>query len=81
MAQDNSKQNTGDARTPDKRIGEVKYADNKLAQKSELEGPAAYAPHNETPTKDKGDNRTPDEPIGEVAYANRDPAKKKTGEF
>lgn len=82
MAHANSKQNTGDARTPDKRIGEVKYADKKLAQKSDLEGPAAYAPHDEDlPATDKGDNRTPDEPIGEVAYANRDPAKKKTGEF
>lgn len=48
---------SGDERTPDRRIGEVAYADNtgtagkqpkpagKAAQKSELEGPAAYAPH------------------------------------
>jgi hypothetical protein len=45
----------GDNRTPDRRIGEVAYADNaakkqpkppsKAAQKSELEGPSAYAPH------------------------------------
>jgi len=35
------------------------------AQKSQKEGPAAYAPHEE----------------GEAAYPNRDPAKKKTGEF
>ena len=74
MAQ--AKPKEGDNRTPDKKIGEVKYAekDKKLAQKSEMEGPAAYAP------RDDG-NRTPDKPIGEVVYANRDPAKKKTGEF
>ncbi len=57
---------SGDARTPDKRIGQVVYADHPAAeqelergesrqssgaskrdQKSALEGPAAYAPHDE----------------------------------
>jgi hypothetical protein len=58
---------SGDERTPDKRIGEVAYADKsvktdgnpktapdtaskpaaKAAQKSSLEGPAAYAPHDD----------------------------------
>jgi len=47
----------GDERTPDRRIGEVAYADNlgkktpkepsEAARQSELEGPAAYAPHDE----------------------------------
>jgi hypothetical protein len=36
------------------------------AQKSQTEGPAAYAPHDEE---------------GEHAFPNRDPSKKKTGEF
>jgi hypothetical protein len=67
--------NSGDARTPDKRIGQVAYADtskdtkkppNKAAIKSNLEGPAAYAPH-----EDEGVRARPDS----------DPAKKKTGEF
>lgn len=55
-----SRAGSGDARTPDRRIGEVAYADNtggkqqpagqqkpasKAALKSEIEGPAAYAPH------------------------------------
>jgi hypothetical protein len=35
---------TGDARTPDKRIGEAAYAEKK-SEKSQKEGPAAYAPH------------------------------------
>ena len=35
------------------------------AEKSQMEGPAAYAPHDE----------------GERAFPDRDPAKKKTGEF
>jgi hypothetical protein len=35
------------------------------AKKSQIEGPAAYAPHDE----------------GERAFPNRDPSKKKTGEF
>jgi hypothetical protein len=35
------------------------------AEKSQMEGPAAYAPHDE----------------GERAFPNREPAKKKTGEF
>lgn len=70
-----SKTNNGDARTPDKRIGEVAYADaskdtkkspSKAAVKSSLEGPAAYAPHE-------------DEDIR--ARPGSDPAKKKTGEF
>ena len=64
----------GDNRTPDKTIGQVKYADhhgdqtsdkigsgdnsaNKStktsAQKSQNEGPAAYAPHADEPTKPK----------------------------
>jgi hypothetical protein len=52
-----SRAGSGDARAPDRRIGEVAYADNtaaagkqpkpagKAAQKSQPEGPAAYAPH------------------------------------
>ncbi len=40
-------------------------ASKSKARKSQKEGPAAYAPHDE----------------GEAAYPNRDPAKKKTGEF
>jgi hypothetical protein len=70
-----SPENNGDARTPDKRIGEVAYADNskdtkkppsKAAVESSLEGPAAYAPH---------------EDEGVRALPGLDPAKKKTGEF
>jgi hypothetical protein len=74
MDQQKDKPEAGDARTPDRRIGEVAYADNtgkksakpdKAAQKSALEGPAAYAPHeNEDIRSNSGD-----------------PAKKKTGEF
>ena len=40
-------------------------ASKSKARKSQKEGPAAYAPHEE----------------GEAAYPNRDPARKKTGEF
>ena len=67
--------NNGDARTPDKRIGEVAYADTskdtkkpptKAAVKSSLEGPAAYAPHEEEDVR---------------ALPDSNPAKKKTGEF
>jgi hypothetical protein len=71
-----SSSSNGDARTPDKRIGEVAYADtskdakikppSKEAQKSSLEGPAAYAP------RENEDVR---------ARPSTDPAKKKTGEF
>lgn len=67
--------NSGDARTPDKRIGQVAYADtskdtkkppSKAAEKSSLEGPAAYAPHEDEDVR---------------ARPGTDPAKKKTGEF
>ena len=70
----------GDARTPDKKIGQIKYADGqgdprgqdqsadkKRAQQSQKEGPAAYAPQPE------------EEAVR--ANPNLDPAKKKTGEF
>ena len=40
-------------------------ANKTKAEESQMEGPAAYAPHEE----------------GERAFPNRDPAKKKTGEF
>ena len=43
-------------------------------QKSQMEGPAAYAPHDE-------DEKKGMKPEGEAAYPHRDPAKKKTGEF
>jgi hypothetical protein len=59
----------GDNRTPDKTIGQVKYADGqeiagdqrgqdqsadkKRAQESQEEGPAAYAPQKDEPTKPK----------------------------
>jgi hypothetical protein len=57
----------GDNRTPDKTIGQVKYADHHgdqksekigsdktSAQKSRTEGPAAVAPHQDEPAKPKG---------------------------
>jgi hypothetical protein len=70
----------GDNRTPDKTIGQVKYADHhgdqtgekigsdktsaktseeksQNAQKSQNEGPAAYAPHEDEPTRPKGADR------------------------
>jgi hypothetical protein len=46
--------------------GQNQPADKKRARRSQLEGPAAYAPH-------EGEE--------EKAYPNRDPEKKKTGEF
>ena len=84
---DRTSQRPGDNRTPDKKIGQVKYADDEgggaqedrhvsartttladhRARKSQLEGPAAYAPHRE------------DEDVR--ANPGSDPAKKKTGEF
>jgi hypothetical protein len=45
--------------------GQDQPADQRQAQQSQKEGPAAYAPHEED----------------ERAYPDRDPAKKKTGEF
>jgi hypothetical protein len=50
------------------------------AQKSNLEGPAAYAPHKEdekvlSPAA-PGDERTPDKTIGEVKYAEKNAAGK-----
>jgi hypothetical protein len=73
----------GDNRTPDKTIGQIKYAhgqgtardervqerppDKQLAHQSQAEGPASYAPHQE------------DEDMR--ARPGQDPAKKKTGEF
>jgi hypothetical protein len=66
---------SGDARTADKRIGQVAYADtskdtkkpaSKAAVKSSMEGPAAYAPHEDEDVRARPDI---------------DPAKKKTGEF
>jgi hypothetical protein len=57
MDQKQQSNSTGDARTPDKPIGEVAYAERdgkqqetskqppKDAERSSLEGPAAYAPH------------------------------------
>jgi hypothetical protein len=74
MPQQKHKPEAGDARTPDKRIGEVAYADNsdkkpakpnKADQKSAIEGPAAYAPHQNE----------------EICSNSGDPAKKKSGEF
>lgn len=76
---------TGDNRTPDKTIGQVKYADNEgggeqerkggstltstkdslQAQRSQIEGPAAYAPRENE----------------DIRATTGDPAKKKTGEF
>jgi hypothetical protein len=66
----NQDANKGDNRTPDKTIGQVNYADHhgdqkneklgsdkKNAQKSQNEGPAAYAPHEDEPTKPKGAGR------------------------
>jgi hypothetical protein len=46
--------------------GQDQPADKRRAQQSQMEGPAAYAPH---------------EDEDERAYPDRDPAKKKTGEF
>lgn len=43
MAQNNVKQSKFTS-TGSEQIGEANCADKKLAQKSELEGPAAYAP-------------------------------------
>ena len=51
-------ESTGDNRTPDKTIGEIKYA-----EKPEQE-------HKE-PTGGAGDNRTPDKMIGEIKYAKK----------
>ena len=61
---DKKRSPAGDDRTPDRRIGQVAYADNtdkksetpasKGQQKSNLEGPAAYAPHEKTPEKQGG---------------------------
>jgi hypothetical protein len=75
----------GDNRTPDRTIGQVKYADSEAggdqgrragatqttplerqrAEKSQKEGPAAYAPHENE----------------DIRATSGDPAKKKTGEF
>ena len=73
---------SGENRTPDKTVGQVKYGDgqdaahgnsgqdqardNKEALQSQKEGPAAYAPHEEENIR---------------AKPNTDPAKKKAGEF
>lgn len=46
--------------------GQDQPADKRRAQQSQMEGPAAYAPHEEDDEK---------------VYPDRDPAKKKTGEF
>jgi hypothetical protein len=53
-----------------------KLAGTPKQQQSQLEGPAAYAPHDES---EKGPEAQREE--GEAAYPDRDPAKKKTGEF
>ena len=45
--------------------GQDQPADKRRAQQSQMEGPAAYAPHEDE----------------EKVYPDRDPAKKKTGEF
>jgi hypothetical protein len=48
-----------------------KLANKPKQRQSQMEGPAAYAPHDEAEKKSES----------EVAYPNRDPAKKQTGEF
>jgi len=71
----------GDNRTPEKTIGEVKYAELKHENELRREGP--NAPKSESgrqraargnqdrdrPPSAGGDNRTPDKTIGEVKYA------------
>ena len=51
-------ESTGDNRTPDKTIGEIKYAKKPQREHKESTGGA-------------GDNRTPDKMIGEIKYANK----------
>ncbi len=69
----------GDNRTPDKTIGEVKYAEQKRAEELHNESRDAgkhdagqrktvQADADQRPPKG-GDNRTPDKTIGEVKYA------------
>ena len=64
----------GDNRTPEKTIGEVKYAELKHAEelRDEKRGidPQKAAQENSDQQPPKGgDNRTPDKTIGEVKYA------------
>ena len=49
--------------------------DENKAERSQKEGPAAYAPHDDEP-----ESKTKN-PEGERAFPDRDPARKKTGEF
>ncbi len=66
----------GDNRTPEKTIGEVKYAQRKHDEERRHEGhdtgksdaKAARNDSEQQPPKG-GDNRTPDVTIGEVKYA------------
>lgn len=78
----------GDNRTPDKTIGEVKYAELKHAHERYSEkrnadghGPGRRNAVQRNPDKPSpaGDNRTPDKVIGEVKYAQaRQPPKNDT---
>ena len=76
----------GDNRTPDKTIGEVKYAElthaherhseRRNADKQNASRQAAVARNSDQPSP-AGDNRTPDKMIGEVKYAQaRQPSKR-----
>lgn len=67
----------GENRTPDKAIGEVKFAQERAAHTKEKRIAADRRAHDQAPnsaalTKEQvrdGDNRTPDKTIGEVKYA------------
>jgi hypothetical protein len=74
----------GDNRTPDKTIGEVRYAELKHAhdrEKRNVDKPdsgqrSAKPEHPGRQSSPAGDNRTPDKMIGEVEYAQeRKPSK------
>jgi len=67
----------GENRTPDKTIGEVKFAKERApaANDEQKIKQDRAAPRRQAPAG--GDNRTPDKTIGEVEYAQTNPANPK----
>lgn len=87
--QNDSTGGQGDNRTPDKTIGQVKYAGDEAGGEQKTKGDSARGSTRTTTADD--DRARKSQQAGPAAYAphedgerafpDRDPAKKKTGEF